>query len=91
MSSVCTSSLASATALQRACLAVSCVIACQSATRLRVRQPLALAALHLIVSGSLCAVQVSLNLMHVCDYGTLEFRGFESSFDASRLVSWAHF
>ena len=41
--------------------------------------------------GSLCAVQVSLNLLHVCDYGTLEFRRFESSLDATRLVSWAHF
>lgn len=50
-----------------------------------------LAACCLTVCGALCTAQVSLNLMHVCDYGTLEFRRFESSFDDSRLVSWAHF
>ena len=33
----------------------------------------------------------SLNVLHVCNYGTLEFRRFESSFDESRIVAWAHF
>ena len=34
---------------------------------------------------------ISLNVLHVCNYGTLEFRRFESSFDESRIVAWAHF
>ena len=33
----------------------------------------------------------SLNLMHLCDYGTLEFRRFDSTFDGTRVASWAHF